>query len=283
MGSGIIRDLKEDKSFEGLSRFQNVEELLNSIKEFTESQKEEGVTEIITLADYMENVSLLTDADTEKPEDRDKVTVMTIHSSKGLEFNYVFLTGLEEDLFPSKMTVSSPDELEEERRLFYVALTRAAKKVTVSYAQTRYKWGNLSHCVPSRFINEIDSEWVEMPADINATQDETSNLSSSSSRSTGGLSHGRNLTPLSQSGNQPQGNGGLYRNPSINKATNESSGEVCDPASIVEGMIVTHERFGDGKVINVEGDGQNRKATVHFQSAGQKQLLLKFARLKVIK
>ena len=283
MGSGIIRDLKEDKSFEGLSRFQNVEELLNSIKEFTESQKEEGVTETITLADYMENVSLLTDADTEKPEDRDKVTVMTIHSAKGLEFNYVFLTGLEEDLFPSKMTVSSPDELEEERRLFYVALTRAAKKVTISYAQTRYKWGNLSHCVPSRFINEIDPEWVEMPADVNNTQDEPGSITSSSNRFGGGLSQGRNLTPLSQRESQPQGSGSLYRNPSTNKTVNESTGETCDPASIVEGMIVTHERFGEGKVINVEGDGQNRKATVHFQSAGQKQLLLKFARLKVIK
>jgi len=282
MGSGIIRDLKEDKSFEGLSRFQNVEELLNSIKEFTESQKEEGVTEIITLADYMENVSLLTDADTEKPEDRDKVTVMTIHSSKGLEFNYVFLTGLEEDLFPSKMTVSSPDELEEERRLFYVALTRAAKKVTISYAQTRYKWGNLSHCVPSRFINEIDPEWVEMPADVNTTQDEPASITSSSNRFGGSSTQGRNLTSLSQRESQLQGNGSLYRNPSTNKTVIESTGETCDPASIVEGMIVTHERFGEGKVINVEGDGQNRKATVHFQSAGQKQLLLKFARLKIV-
>ena len=282
MGSGIIRDLKEDKSFEGLSRYQNVEELLNSIKEFTESQKEEGVTETITLADYMENVSLLTDADTEKPEDRDKVTVMTIHSAKGLEFNYVFLTGLEEELFPSRMTVSSPDELEEERRLFYVALTRAAKKVTISYAQTRYKWGNLSHCVPSRFINEIDPEWVEMPADVNSPQDEPASITSSGNRLGGSLTQGRSLTPLSPQENQSQGSGGLYRNPSTNKTVNESTGETCDPASITEGMIVTHERFGEGKVLKIEGDGQNRKATVHFQSAGQKQLLLKFARLKIL-
>jgi len=281
MGTGTIRDLKEDKTFEGIARFQNIEELLNSIKEFTESQKKEGVTEVISLADYMENVSLLTDADTSKPEDRDKVTVMTIHSAKGLEFNYVFLTGVEEDLFPSKMTLTSPDELEEERRLFYVALTRAAKKATISYAQTRYKWGNLSHCVPSRFISEIDPEWVEMPGDSNApteAEDSTTTKSvrfGSSSQSMG------NFTSQSQSNRSDNSGGSLFRNPSASKPSNNDT-SVSDPTTIVAGMQVTHERFGSGKVLNVEGDGQNRKATVFFQSAGQKQLLLKFARLKVI-
>lgn len=279
MGSGIIRELKEDKSFEGMARFQNIEEILNSIKEFTDTQKAEGVTETIALADYMENVSLLTDADTQKPEDRDKVTVMTIHSAKGLEFNYVFLTGLEEDLFPSKMTLTSPEGLEEERRLFYVAITRAAKKATISYAQTRYKWGNLSHCVPSRFINEIDSEWVDMPADMNSSAQEIETASSSGSRFGSNL-HGKHLTSLSQSDASNQRSGNLY-----GRTTNEAesnSGDVSDPTSIVTGMQITHERFGVGKVINVEGEGQNRKATVFFQSAGQKQLLLKFARLKII-
>ncbi|MHC1702854.1 MAG: ATP-dependent helicase [Tenuifilaceae bacterium] len=281
MGSGCIRDLKEDKSFEGVSRFQNVEELLNSIKEFTESQKEEGITELITLADYMENVSLLTDADTQKPEDRDKVTVMTIHSAKGLEFKYVFLTGVEEDLFPSKMTIASPDELEEERRLFYVAITRAAKKATISYAQTRYKWGNLTHCVPSRFINEIDPEWVEMPGDINVSSEDTDSTITKNSRLENSHQFGKKLTSISQIDKTNNGSGSLYRNPSVSK-TDYNSDEEFDPASIVAGMQVSHERFGAGKVLNVEGDGQNRKATVFFQSAGQKQLLLKFARLKVI-
>lgn len=282
MGSGTIRDLKEDKTFEGIARFQNVEELLNSIKEFTESQKNEGVTETISLADYMENVSLLTDADTQKPEDRDKVTVMTIHSAKGLEFDYVFLTGVEEDLFPSKMTVSSPDQLEEERRLFYVAITRAAKKATISYAQTRYKWGNLSNCVPSRFISEIDPEWVDMPGDINTPAEDAESLPTAQSPRFGANPQtGKKLTPISQSEKSSQGNGGLYRNPSVNKPDNDF-GATCDPASIVAGMNVTHERFGKGKVLNVEGEGQNRKATVFFQSAGQKQLLLKFAMLKVV-
>ena len=281
-GSGIIRNLKEDKSFEGIARFQNIEELLNSIKEFTDSQKEEGVTEIITLADYMENVSLLTDADTTKPEDRDKVTVMTIHSAKGLEFNYVFLTGVEEDLFPSKMTLGTPEGLEEERRLFYVAVTRAAKKVTISYAQSRYKWGTLSHCVPSRFIGEIDPEWVEISEDINASTKEVESTPASTPRFVAKSLFGKNLTSLSKSESSSQGNGGLYnRTPATSSPTAEF-GEVSDPATIVTGMQVTHERFGTGKVINIEGDGQNRKATVFFQSAGQKQLLLKFARLKVV-
>jgi len=282
MGSGIIRNLKEDKTFEGIARFQNIEELLNSIKEFTDSQKEEGVTEVITLADYMENVSLLTDADTSKPEDRDKVTVMTIHSAKGLEFSYVFLTGVEEDLFPSKMTLGTPEGLEEERRLFYVAVTRAAKRATISYAQSRYKWGNLSHCVPSRFINEIDPEWVEIAEDINSPAKEVDPTPSTNPRFVAKSQFGKNLTSLSKSELPSQGNGGLYnRTPSTSMPADES-GEVSDPATIVTGMQVTHERFGSGKVINVEGEGQNRKATVFFQSAGQKQLLLKFARLKVV-
>ena len=283
MGSGTIRDLKEDKSFEGIARFQNIEELLNSIKEFTENQKTEGVTETITLADYMENVSLLTDADTSKPEDRDKVTVMTIHSAKGLEFNYVFLTGVEEDLFPSKMTVTSHDELEEERRLFYVALTRAAKKATISYAQTRYKWGNLTHCVPSRFISEIDPEWVEMPGDFGAPTEETESAPARSVRFGSSNQSNRDFINQQQSPKSSDSGGSLFRNPSASKpSSSNDDGTVSDPSTIVAGMQVTHERFGSGKVLNVEGDGQNRKATVFFQSAGQKQLLLKFARLKVI-
>ncbi|NVO11460.1 MAG: UvrD-helicase domain-containing protein [Bacteroidales bacterium] len=282
MGTGTIRDLKEDKTPDGIGRFQNVGELLNGIKEFTDSQKKEGVTDIITLTDYMENVSLLTDADTQKPEDRDKVTVMTIHSAKGLEFNYVFLTGVEEDLFPSKMTISTPDDLEEERRLFYVAITRAAKKATISYAQTRYKWGNLTHCVPSRFISEIDSEWVDMPGDINAPAETPDSITSAKNLRFGSNTQtGLNLTPISQSEKRDLSSGGLYRNPSVNKR-NDDSGDGCDPSSIVTGMQVSHERFGVGKVINVEGEGQNCKATIFFQSAGQKQLLLKFARLKII-
>lgn len=276
--SGVLRDLRDEKSQEGLTRFQNFEELLNSIKEFTDSQKGEGVTEIITLADYMENVSLLTDADTEKPEDRNKVSIMTIHSSKGLEFNYTYLAGLEEDLFPSKMTSTSPDELEEERRLFYVAITRAAKRATISFAQMRYKWGTATNCVPSRFIGEIDPMWVEMPEDASMRQD---SFGSSPSFGNGNQSsssyQAKGFTPPAQK--QPLG---FKKVSTATTNSNGSSFEATPPEKIFAGAKVVHERFGTGKVLNVEGDGQNRKATVFFQSAGQKQLLLKFARLKVV-
>ena len=130
--SGMLYDFKSDSSIEGISRLQNLEELLNGIKEYVDSQRREGITEALSLADYLANVSLLTDADTDKPEDKDKVSVMTIHSAKGLEFDYVFIAGVEEDLFPSRLSVGIPDEIEEERRLFYVALTRAAKLATIS-------------------------------------------------------------------------------------------------------------------------------------------------------
>ena len=277
-GTGMIRDLKEDKSFEGLARYQNIEELLNSIKEFTDSQKKEGVTEVITLADYMENVSLLTDQDTEKPEDRDKVTVMTIHSAKGLEFNYIFLTGVEEDLFPSRMALVSPDELEEERRLFYVAITRAAKKANISFAQTRYKWGNLTHCVPSRFVNEIDQKWVEFSGDMEITEpaDDLNGIqkNNSSYKVKGFSGKTTSFSPT-------QNNGSLYRLTPV-KATAGNEEHSNESILIEEGMLVSHERFGKGKVLHIEGEGQNRKATVLFTNAGQKQLLLKFAKLNVL-
>ena len=163
--TGLLKEFKADGSVEGITRLQNIEELLNSIKEFSDARKEEGEIELVTLADYLENVSLLTDADNDKPEDRDKVSIMTIHSAKGLEFDYVFLAGIEEELFPSRLSTGSPEELEEERRLFYVALTRAAKLATISHAQVRYKWGNLTSSIPSRFIAEIDPEWIDNQED----------------------------------------------------------------------------------------------------------------------
>ena len=272
-GSGIINDLKQDKTPEGISRLQNIEELINSIREFIDMRKDEGINDVITLVDYLENVALLSDLDTDNPEDRDKVSVMTIHSSKGLEFNYVFLTGLEENLFPSSITTQSADELEEERRLFYVALTRAAKKVTISYAQTRYKWGTPNNCTPSRFINEIDPQYLESAADISnmfrGTPQEKSNP------------FGRmNQT----SKNNTFGNSGLHprTTPTSTPATPKGNLQTVLPDAIKEGMEVFHEKFGQGTVTGIEGDSANKKATVMFQSAGQKNLLLKYANLKLI-
>jgi len=163
--TGILKDLHYEKSPENISKHENIQELLNSIKEFIESQ-EPG--EKSTLDQYLQNVVLLTDQDTDKDGNKDHVTIMTIHSAKGLEFNHVFIAGLEEDLFPSKMSSSTREELEEERRLFYVALTRAMKKVTLSYASSRYKWGILLNCTPSRFLNEIDSSYLHSGIEIDA-------------------------------------------------------------------------------------------------------------------
>ena len=158
--TGILKELTADKTPEGISRFENIEELLNSIRDFNENEEN---AEDTTLSDYLQTVTLYTDADQEKEEDHNKVTLMTVHSAKGLEFRQVFLAGLEEELFPSQMSVSMPMDLEEERRLFYVALTRAKEKVTISYAGTRYRWGLLSNCNPSRFISEIDEQFLELP------------------------------------------------------------------------------------------------------------------------
>ena len=159
MGSGIMRELKEGRTPEEVSRYENLEELLNAIKVFTEAAETNGEPSVLEA--YMANVALLTDQDSENEEDRDKVTLMTMHSAKGLEFKHVYIVGMEDTLFPSPMSSGSPRELEEERRLFYVALTRAEKQATLSYALNRYKWGNLERCSPSRFLKEVDNKFLQ--------------------------------------------------------------------------------------------------------------------------
>lgn len=285
INSGIMKEFKSDNSIEGITRLQNIEELLNSIKEYSDTQKEEGISETISLADYLENVSLLTDADTDKPEDRNKVSIMTIHSAKGLEFDYVFLAGVEEELFPSRMSTGTPEELEEERRLFYVALTRAAKLATISHAQVRYKWGNLTNSIPSRFIKEIDPKWIEADEENQRTNDTgwgydqqlgatkrgnfTGVSPKTNSQSTWETSSRRRLTKLADSENRSASHGSQLET-------------YAEPEKIEPGMKVLHDRFGQGEIIDIEGDGQNRKATVEFKAVGRKSLLLKFAKLKVV-
>ncbi len=280
--TGIIREFKADNSFEGIARLQNIEELLNGIKEFIDNQKYEGNTETISLADYLESVSLLTDADTEKPEDKNKVSVMTIHSAKGLEFDYVFIAGVEEELFPSKLSLGTIEELEEERRLFYVALTRAAKQVTISYAQLRYRWGDLSNCIPSRFINEIDPEWVEIQE---VQEDNTPSFNTKlDSKDFWSDSEPKRNTYKKE---QPQTRiDSIYNRKLVRVSTNTNSSN--DPVGtsaignqIEAGMLVIHDKFGPGTVIEVEGDSQNRKAVIDFKSSGKKNLILKYANLKL--
>ena len=286
-GSGIIKELKTDKSPESISKFENIEELLNSIKEFTTKDQTDTDTEAnsetgpLTLEHYLENVALLTDADSENPEDNDKVTIMTIHSAKGLEFSVVFIVGMEEDLFPSKMSITQLEDVEEERRLFYVAITRAKVKAFLSHVDTRFKWGNIKSCLPSRFLNEIDEEFLDLPEVKNHTASGFENSDESSwtrkprfhNSNTDQKEH---VQPLYQPKKLLNLGQAVTRQPVI------ADFQADEPSKIQTGMEVIHERFGNGKVISLEGESPNVKATVFFPEAGQKQLLLKFAKLKIV-
>ena len=280
--SGIINDLNAEKSSDNIVKQENIQELLNAIKDFEES--DENKDKLVTLDQYLQNVSLLTNVDNEKKEDLNKVTLMTIHSAKGLEFKYVYIVGVEEELFPSHMSTSTRQELEEERRLFYVAITRAEKQVQISYALNRYKWGVLSDCRPSRFINDIDNKYLEMPEeepDIEQDDDFNDfkpqykpkyNYKNASSKQKEpqivSINPNKRLTKLKDA---------------RVKSSSNNTFNADDPKTIQVGMSVEHQRFGVGKVISLEGEFPNIKAMVFFQTSGQKQLLLKFAKLRIVK
>ena len=268
--TGILKELTADKTPEGISRFENIEELLNSIRDFTENEEN---AEDTTLSDYLQTVTLYTDADKEKEEDHNKVTLMTVHSAKGLEFRQVFLAGLEEELFPSQMSVSMPKDLEEERRLFYVALTRAKEKVTLSYAGTRYRWGLLTNCNPSRFISEIDEQFLELPESLMLRQASGNRIMTNAEKP---AQHATGKT------NSPTAFIPGKKLVKIDSRPSSAPSESADPSQIQVGMVVEHPRFGSGKVISREGTPPNIKATVFFKEHGQKQLLLKFAKLTIV-
>jgi len=265
--SGLLKDLYTDKTPEGVSRYENIQELLNGMKEFCDGKTKDSLP--AGLAAFMEEIALLTDDINEDKEDRNKVSLMTIHSAKGLEFPYVFIVGLEENLFPSQMSLNSRADLEEERRLFYVALTRAEKKATLSYSTSRYRWGNLIHCEPSRFLDEIDAKLVEYH-NIKPRMADT------------GIGVRPNVLgnrePVSYKAPQPKRN--LVK---LNTTPLVSSDFVGDDTkNLQQGMEVEHQRFGKGKVVAMEGAYPNQKATVSFQDVGEKQLILKFAKLKIL-
>lgn len=264
LGSGIMRELKEGNSTEEVSRYENLEELLNAIKVFTEAAETNGEPSILEA--YMANVALLTDQDTENEEDRNKVTLMTMHSAKGLEFKHVYIVGMEDTLFPSPMSSGSPRELEEERRLFYVAVTRAEKQVTFSYALNRYKWGNLERCSPSRFLREIDQKFLTYPQ-------------------TGGKPFKNNnhhaIKPVALR-EEPHS---YARNDRFKKITKSGSSIDIpfigsDSSMFTQGDAVEHERFGKGIIISIDGQPPNSTATVEFEKEGSKKLLLRFAKLR---
>jgi DNA helicase II / ATP-dependent DNA helicase PcrA len=267
MGSGIMKELREGKSPEEVSRYENLEELLNAIKVFTESAETNG--EPSNLGAYMATVSLLTDQDDQSDENRDKVTLMTMHSAKGLEFKHVYVVGMEDTLFPSPMSSGNPRELEEERRLFYVAVTRAEKQVTLSYALNRYKWGNLERCQPSRFLSEIDQRFIHYP--------QTGGKPFAKSR----ISDDRNF-----SREEPAVYIKSERLKPVDKALPKSETSTVyaasDPSVFAAGNPVEHDRFGKGVIVSIEGNLPNTTATVEFEKEGKKKLLLRFAKLKKI-
>jgi DNA helicase-2/ATP-dependent DNA helicase PcrA len=279
--TGILKDLYNDKSPEGLSRHENIQELLNAIREFSINAKEQGQPE--KLENFLEDVALLTDQDTEKDEDRDKVTLMTVHSAKGLEFKNVFVVGLEENLFPSAQSAEkkSDESLEEERRLFYVALTRAKENAWFTFANQRYRWGKLDFCAPSRFLTEMDKKFLDSTGlDLKSSPRKTAPAKNSGqvSGSSGFLNRTRPDTFKNENAQN------IFNRKLVNIKQSENSEPTFagdDPDRIQQGMVVEHQRFGEGKVLRIEGIPPNLKATVFFKGAGQKQLLLKFAKLRI--
>ncbi|MEZ4829493.1 MAG: 3'-5' exonuclease [Bacteroidia bacterium] len=257
--SGILKELHAENTTEGLSRWENVQELLNAAQAFTENPDQENVS----LESFLADISLFTDQDQNTDND-DYVTLMTIHSAKGLEFKSVFLVGMEENLFPSSLSIETRADLEEERRLFYVAVTRAEKRLTLSYARSRYKFGTLQFNEPSRFIDEIDPNCLIRPYQMGMRREVAG-------RGAVGAGERRPAakSPIQQT------------RATVN--TEKTDFPLADPKQIVPGIQVVHEKFGKGKVLAVEGEGGEKKATIFFDQKGQRVLLLKYARLQIIR
>ncbi len=259
--SGLLKELYEDKTAEGLSRFENVQELLNAIKEYVEDPEKEDKS----LGAFLQEVSLITGQDENKDNDPDKVTLMTIHMAKGLEFKNVYIVGMEEDLFPSQMMLSSRAELEEERRLFYVAITRAQKKLFLSYAVTRYRFGRLKNCEPSRFLDDIDQRYIKISSKFSGDLFAAPNPN-----------YARNFASSMKStaNTPPKPKPVAAYKPSADFAPSDTRG-------LKEGMKVEHPKFGFGTVVKMEEQGTERKAKINFADFGEKTLLLSFAKLKI--
>jgi len=250
----IIDELKKDESPEGISRVENVQELLNGIRDFIEDQKE-IVDSDDNLSEFLSNVTLSTDFDIEKDNNQDYISLMTLHLSKGLEFKHVFIVGLEEDLFPSALSYNTRSELEEERRLFYVGITRAKQNLYLSYANSRYRWGKLIYCEESRFLNEIDKDFVNITKQIN-------------------------YNPINQETTKkkiifrPKGN--------LKKIAYSNKDNRSIKLNFSEGDKVSHEKFGNGEIVKIEGLDNDVRAIVNFSKFGEKNLLLRFAKLNKI-
>ena len=295
--SGIINDVCQDTSPENLSRKENIEELVNGMNDFCALRQEEGNPNIF-LTDFLSEISLLTDQDSDKADDGEKITLMTVHSAKGLEFKNVFVVGLEENLFPSGMVGDSARALEEERRLFYVAITRAEEHCYLSFAKTRFRYGKMEFGSPSRFLRDIDVDYLRMPheAGVSRLVDEGAGrfrreIEGGFTRSASPSRAPFGSTSSSEQRERPKAQiiaPSVPRNLKKVSAVGSSGGAQASSsgsalaAGVQAGQMIEHERFGLGEVMKVEGTGDNAKATIHFKNAGDKQLLLRFARFKVI-
>ena len=276
----LIKDLEKEGTPEAVSRVENVQELLNGVKDFITDKTEEG--EDASLTSYLEEVALYTDLDDDKKDDKPKVSLMSIHQSKGLEYPYVYIVGLEENLFPSAMSMNTRSELEEERRLFYVALTRAEKQAYLTYAQTRYRWGKLTDGEPSRFLEEIDDSYLEYLTP--KTPIGSTNRFIDAGLFDDAPKKIRFQKPIQRKrAEREQVKKATFTPPkNLKKVSQTSTGANLFDDKITVGNIVEHNRFGKGEVIKLEGAGANKKAEIQFGTAGKKNLLLKFANLKVI-
>ena len=281
--SGLSREMQSDKTPEGVSKYENLQELLNGLKDFVEQENLKPEEERNTsLSYYLEDIALLTDNDKEDDDQGDHVSLMTIHQSKGLEYPYVYIVGLEENLFPSQMSMSSRADLEEERRLFYVAITRAEKRATLSYALSRYRWGNLIDCEPSRFLDEIDEAYLELSF-VNVKP---------SRRSNEGTNAGTNYKTNVPSRFNKSAQNKEKEKPSIKPVFVPKNLKKLDPniqarnyteQKYATGMKVEHDRFGTGIICKLEGNGANKKISINFTDVGEKTLLAKFAKLNILK
>ena len=295
--SGIINDVCQDTSPENLSRKENIEELVNGMNDFCALRQEEGNPNI-SLTDFLSEISLLTDQDSDKADDGEKITLMTVHSAKGLEFKNVFVVGMEENLFPSGMVGDSPRALEEERRLFYVAITRAEEHCYLSFAKTRFRYGKMEFGSPSRFLRDIDINFLRMPHESGVSRSVDEGAGRFRREIEGGFTRfaSPSRTPFgsTSSSEQRERPKAQIIAPSVPRnlkkvSTIGSSGGnqavssgSASAAGVQAGQMIEHERFGLGEVMKVEGTGDNAKATIHFKNAGDKQLLLRFARFKVV-
>ena len=309
MNSGISKDIYSGRNPEDISRQENLEEFLSGMQDFVESRREEDMGDEVYLPDFLQEVALLTDLDSDEGDENDKVTLMTIHSAKGLEFPTVFIVGLEENIFPSPMCTNSMRELEEERRLLYVAITRAEKHCIMTCAQNRFRYGRMEYDTPSRFIRDIDPELLTIEGDSmgqgrNAVQPSVRGSSFGGSRGPEWMQNPRPVAtqfkadpkPRAVAPRQPEKpvdpfgpnfkrlyqtvapSGSLGQGHRATSASQSQSGG----SDLREGCQIEHQRFGVGTVIKIEGTGENTKATVTFRNAGTKQLLLKFAKFKII-